>query len=62
MPTSAKEKLVRALNLFSATGYEVRPVPCAGGSDLWGTRVVHRGAQDYDLYLNILGEIPVQAG
>ena len=29
---------MRALNLFSATGYE-----------------------DYDLYLNVLGEIPVQA-
>eukprot|EP00435_Cladocopium_sp_Y103_P073882 s200_g45.t1 len=37
LPNMNLEKLVRALNLFSATGYE-----------------------DYDLYLNILGEIPVQ--
>lgn len=37
LPSMNLEQLVRALNLFSATGYE-----------------------DYDLYLNILGEIPVQ--
>lgn len=37
LPNMNLEKLVRALNLFSATGYE-----------------------DYDLYLNVLGEIPVQ--